>query len=156
MQCCSKVSARKPVCGESADHSTHGSKLQPKLTRKKSSESFFFFHKHAVMGSSFNNVLTQSLAVLGQPIQNFTEPLFRHILEHQELLHESRLVPASQPLEWHSGFATRTFGAPHSNLFFRIILSKLLEFCRIFSSLQNDYNSPLEPARMLTNDSVTS
>ena len=47
------------------------------------SESFFFFHKHGVMGSSFN-VLTQSLAVLGQPMQNFTEPLFRHILEHQD------------------------------------------------------------------------
>ena len=45
------------------------------------------------MGSSFN-VLTQSLAVLGQPMQNFTEPLFRHILVHQELLRA--LVPASQ------------------------------------------------------------
>ena len=29
----SKVSARKPVYGESADHSTHGSKLRPRLTR---------------------------------------------------------------------------------------------------------------------------
>ena len=107
------------------------------------SESFFFFHKHGVMGSSFN-VVTQSLAVLGQPMQNFTEPLFRHILVHQELLRA--LVPASQPLEWHSGFATCPF---------RLILSRLIEFCRAFSSLQNDYNWPLELARMLTNDSVT-
>ena len=109
MLCCREVSARKPpVYGESADHSSHGSKLQPKLTRDLRSGSIFvsavavgenvgeplklglisgylrvfsFFHKHGVMGSSFN-VLTQSLAVLGQPMQNFTEPLFRHILVH--------------------------------------------------------------------------
>lgn len=151
MQSSSKVSARKPVCGESADHSTHGSKLQPKLTGKKCSESFFF-HKHGVMGSWFNNVLTQSLGILGQPIQNFTEPLLRQIFEHQELLRA--LVPASQPLESHSGFATRPFRLLIET-FFRLILSRLIEFFRVFSSLQNDYNSPLELARMLTNDSVT-
>ena len=115
------------------------------------SESFFFFHKHGVMGSSFN-VLTQSLAVLGQPMQNFTQPLFRHILVHQELLRA--LVPASQSLERHSGFATRPFRLLIQT-FFRLILSRLIEFCRVFSSLQNDYNRPLELARMLTNDSVT-
>ena len=114
------------------------------------SESFFFFHKHGVMGSSFN-VLTQSLAVLGQPMQNFTEPLFRHILVHQELL--SALVPASQSLERHSGFATRPFRLLIQT-FFRLILSRLIEFCRVFSSLQNDYNGLLELVRMLTNDSV--
>ena len=147
MQCCSKVGARKPVCGESADHSTHGSKLQPKLTGKKVYWEFFLFHKHGVMGSWFNNVLTQSLAVLRQPIQNLTEPLCKHILEHKEL--ERALVPASQPLERHSGFATRPFGLLIPT-FFRLILSRLIEFCRVFSSLQNDYNSPLELAHMLT------
>ena len=115
------------------------------------SESFFFFHKHGVMGSSFN-VLTQSLAVLGQPMQNFTEPLFRHISVHQELLRA--LVPASQSLERHSGFATRPFRLLIQT-FFRLILSRLIEFCRVFSSLQNDYNRLLELVRMLTNDSVT-
>ena len=87
------------------------------------SESFFFFHKHGVMGSSFN-VVTQSLAVLGQPIQNFTETLLRHILEDQELLRA--LVLASQPLERHSGFATGTFGLLIPT-FFPLILSRLIE-----------------------------
>ena len=114
------------------------------------SERFFFFHKHGVMGSSLN-VLTQSLAVLGQPLQNFTEPLFRHILVHQELLRA--LVPASQSLERHSGFATRPFRLLIQTCF-RLILSRLIEFCRVFSSLQNDYNRLLELVRMLTNDSV--
>ena len=86
------------------------------------SESFFFFHKHGVMGFSFN-VVTQSLAVLGKPMQNFTEPLFRHILVHQELLRA--LVPASQPLEWHSGFATCPFRF-FIQTFFRLILSRLI------------------------------
>ena len=106
---------------------------------------------YGVMGSSFN-VVTQSLAVLGQPIQNFTETLLRHILEDQELLRA--LVLASQPLERHSGFATGTFGLLIPT-FFPLILSRLIEFCRVSSSLENEYNSPLEPARMLTNDSVT-